>query len=239
METLQIIKRPKKLEAFIFDLEGTLIETLEAYKMVFENAAENLRIPFKFNKKAFCELVDRGSSEEEILQNLVGKDLALRLMEEIRKISIKVFTQNTRVIDGVDYVFSEIKKRGLQIAIFTNMEYKLGSLKVYVPSVATIEKFVNVEVTRMDVKRKKPAPDGVFECCKRLGVPPEKCVVVGDSSVDIKAGKAAGALTVAVLSGVGNLENLKKEKPDAIIPSIKELVSLLDMDVTEWKKTLK
>ena len=61
-----------------------------------------------------------------------------------------------------------------------------------------------------------------------MNVPLCECVVIGDSVVDIKAGKLAGAKTVAVLSGIYTREELEPEKPDLIIENINEFPKFLD-----------
>jgi phosphoglycolate phosphatase-like HAD superfamily hydrolase len=60
-----------------------------------------------------------------------------------------------------------------------------------------------------------------------MGVAPESCVMIGDTPVDIRAGKAAGAQTVGVLSGFSHEPELRHAGADLILPSINELVDLL------------
>jgi phosphoglycolate phosphatase len=69
----------------------------------------------------------------------------------------------------------------------------------------------------------KPAPDPVLRLCERLGVPPHRTAVVGDSPFDLRMGRAAGvARTIAVLTGVGDLATLEP-LADVVLPSIAEL----------------
>jgi len=60
-----------------------------------------------------------------------------------------------------------------------------------------------------------------------MGVPPENCLMVGDTTVDIRAGRAAGAQTVGVLCGFGYREELERAGADAILNSTGELANLL------------
>ena len=70
----------------------------------------------------------------------------------------------------------------------------------------------------------KPAPDPVLRLCERLGVPPRRTAVVGDSPADLRMGRSAGvARTIAVLTGVGDLATLQP-LADVVLPSIAELV---------------
>ena len=69
----------------------------------------------------------------------------------------------------------------------------------------------------------KPAPDPVLRLCERLGVPPRRTAVVGDSTFDLRMGRAAGvARTIAVLTGVGDRATLEP-LADVVLPSIAEL----------------
>jgi predicted PurR-regulated permease PerM/phosphoglycolate phosphatase-like HAD superfamily hydrolase len=82
-------------------------------------------------------------------------------------------------------------------------------------------------VARGDVRRFKPAPEPVRRAAERLGHPPEQCVVIGDTVLDIRAGQRAGALTVGVLSGFGERAQLERQEPDLILETMAELVSHL------------
>ncbi|KPV63287.1 MAG: putative phosphatase [Candidatus Bathyarchaeota archaeon BA1] len=91
-------------------------------------------------------------------------------------------------------------------------------------------KSFRVIITTLDVERPKPYPDAFLEGRRRLGTPIKDCAIVGDSVVDIRAGKAAGAKTIAVLTGLFDEKSLKQEKPDIIIRSITQLSSYLNVN---------
>jgi phosphoglycolate phosphatase-like HAD superfamily hydrolase len=87
-----------------------------------------------------------------------------------------------------------------------------------------------VIMTREDGFPPKPAPDGILECLRRLKVLPSHAIVIGDTPLDIRAGKAAGTLTIGVLSGIGSLAQLEADEPTAIINHISQLLSLLNLE---------
>jgi phosphoglycolate phosphatase len=82
-------------------------------------------------------------------------------------------------------------------------------------------------VTRQDVRRLKPHPEAIVRAAEQLGYSPQQCIVVGDTIVDIQAGKRAGALTVAVLCGFGERAELEKVEPDLVIESTAHLAAHL------------
>jgi phosphoglycolate phosphatase-like HAD superfamily hydrolase len=73
----------------------------------------------------------------------------------------------------------------------------------------------------------KPYPDPILWASKRIGVPPESCLMIGDTTVDMRAGKAAGAQTVGVLCGFGEEKELNRTGADLILKSTPELAPVL------------
>jgi len=106
----------------------------------------------------------------------------------------------------------------------------------YVPKekvIAELEKFGLAKyfqyiITALDTHDPKPSPEALTKCARQLGVQTHECLVVGDSVADIRAGKNAGAKTVAVLSGIFSREELQREKPDLILENVKELPDFLE-----------
>jgi phosphoglycolate phosphatase-like HAD superfamily hydrolase len=76
-------------------------------------------------------------------------------------------------------------------------------------------------------RRTKPYPDPILWAAGKLGVHPSACLMVGDTTVDILASKAAGAQSVGVLCGFGEEDELMKTGADLILPSTADLVSVL------------
>lgn len=76
-------------------------------------------------------------------------------------------------------------------------------------------------------QRSKPMPHQVYWLAEKLGIRPDECLIVGDTTLDIRAGKAAGAQTVGVLSGFGKEAELKSAGADLILQSVAELPEAL------------
>jgi HAD superfamily hydrolase (TIGR01549 family) len=83
-----------------------------------------------------------------------------------------------------------------------------------------IAQYFNHIVTGLDTAKPKPAPEALIRCKDALELEMCDCLIVGDSVIDIRAGKAAGAATVAVLSGLFGREVLTKESPDLILQDL-------------------
>jgi phosphoglycolate phosphatase-like HAD superfamily hydrolase len=81
--------------------------------------------------------------------------------------------------------------------------------------------------TAQTCRHTKPYPDPIFWTAKQMGVLPEDCLMIGDTVVDILAGKAAGAQTVGVLCGFGEEKELRQAGADLILASTAELENAL------------
>src|SRR5689334_5883905 len=88
-------------------------------------------------------------------------------------------------------------------------------------------KYFDVIVTGLSAPHTKPFPDPIFLAAQKMGVKPSGCLMIGDTTVDIRAGKAAGAQTIGVLCGFGEEKELKEMGADLIISSTPQLVELL------------
>lgn len=82
-------------------------------------------------------------------------------------------------------------------------------------------------VTSQTCQYTKPFPDPIVHAAKAMGVHPEECLMIGDTTVDILAGKAAGAQTVGVLCGFGKEDELRRAGADLILPTTADLVPYL------------
>ena len=87
--------------------------------------------------------------------------------------------------------------------------------------------FFDSVVTSQSCEYTKPFPDPIHFAARELGLNPEQCLMVGDTVVDIAAGKAAGAQTAAVLCGFGTERELAKAEADMILASPTDLQNVL------------
>ena len=91
-----------------------------------------------------------------------------------------------------------------------------------------ISKYFTHIVTALDTSKPKPSPEALINCVKALDIEICNCIIAGDSVNDIRAGKAAGARTVAVLSGLFQCEELVKEQPDFILNDVTGLPKCIE-----------
>jgi HAD superfamily hydrolase (TIGR01509 family) len=187
-------------EAIIFDIDGTLLDSVDLHAQAWQEAFRKFRydIPFEDIRrqigKGGDQLLPVFLSEGEIKQ--IGDELSDyrgRLFKEKYLSKVKPFP-------GVRALFEKIKAHGQQIALASSA--KGDELKDF-ERIANIEDLVEVETSSADAERSKPHPD-IFEAAlDRLGkkVSREQAIVVGDSPHDAEAAKRAHLRTVGVLCG--------------------------------------
>lgn len=224
---MSLFTRSTNIKAVIFDLDGTLIDSITPfYGLIVDIFTEiGLQPP---SRETINDILGNGLS---IMESLVprnvgnrnyliqkGKEVGSRLWQRFLQEQVKPFPYTWKTLE-------RLKEKRVLCGIATSGEANyirdLVEQGLLPPLGAT--------VTKEDVSRLKPAPDIILECLRRLGCSAEGAVYVGDSPIDIKAGKAAGVKTIAVLTGTGNYDSLTIEGPEAIIPDISHLLSVLGL----------
>ena len=145
----------------------------------------------------------------------------------VDEIAPAMFHKQVKLIPGTEVLFNEIAVTGIKIGLVTSTPAQRMAVKLIPLSNAGLVDLLEVIVTADDVRHKKPSAEPLIQCSQKFGVLPQKCVYVGDTRVDIRAGKAAGMKTVGVLTGFDDYDALKNEMPDAIINSIAQLSGTL------------
>jgi len=219
-----------KIDAIIFDLDGTLIDSRDIYFKVLEEIFSRLNLPL-VSKEIILEIMRKSSKDWGDLFSEETEERRARLVNEAKAIFKEVFPRmfrkDNKMIPGAGKIIRQISSEGVKVGMVTSTHFdyldgKLDPLKktgIY----DLIESIVCIE----DTPKFKPEPDPLIECARRLGVSMDKSVYVGDSCVDIRAGRAAGMKTVGVLTGMDSYETLKKEDPDVIMDSVADLLKML------------
>ncbi len=222
----QKVKEKISVDAVILDLDGTLIDSTEIYFKIFETIFDNLSIPHIARKDVLNAAQDGEFSWDDVLPIEI-LDRKEEIISEAKKLRDEYYfekvSKELEIIKGADEILRKIASSPMKLGLVTttprqDLIHKLHPLKR-----AGVDNLFEVIITTDDVKEQKPAPEPLVECGKRLDVTLDRCVYIGDSRVDMRAGKAAGMKTIGVLTGFDNYVSLKNESPDAIIYSVREL----------------
>jgi HAD superfamily hydrolase (TIGR01509 family) len=184
------------VEAVIFDMDGTLIDSESVYIAGMQDAAGTLGLALPLE---LCHAMVGVPSHEcnVMLQEHYGPGFDLAVFRGHFSTSVqRRMSERVPVKPGVVELLDFLRDRGLPLAIATSAgrataERNLGRAGL-------LNRFVTL-ATRDDVEHPKPAPDLYREAARRLGAAPERCVAFEDSSIGIIAAHAAGMRAVMVL----------------------------------------
>jgi HAD superfamily hydrolase (TIGR01509 family) len=203
--------------ALLLDIDGTLMDTfdliLEAMNVaIAEHRVEPLRaeelrpligMPVEVQMKRL-----RG------MEGPVVREIAERYYEEFHRL----VDRGLRLYPGVAETLARLKDRPITTVSTRRREEARHMLRV-----AGIDRYFRAIVGGDEVARPKPSPDLPLHAAKALRVPPARAAVVGDSPVDILAGRAAGTWTIAATYGYGEIKALREAKPHAEIAKFTDL----------------
>ena len=214
-----------KIEGILFDVDGTLTNSIEAYYNVFREVTG--RFGIKIRREDVLEPMATGSLiwNRIIPEDSPDRDEKIKqLMNAIPEVYQEVF-QRILPFPGVESVLKKLSARKVKLGALTSSR-RTALRPLYHHSLSN---YFEVMMTREEGFSPKPDPDGILECLRRMKVRPSHAITIGDTPLDIRAGKAAGTLTIGVLSGIGTQAQLEAEAPTAIIKDISQLLPLLNL----------
>jgi 2-phosphoglycolate phosphatase len=224
--SLPLANQKFEVNAVLFDLDGTLIDSAPIYYQIIDIVFERLGVP-PASRETLQEAMDDGEFDWDFVLPARMKNRKNHLIAEARviidDIAPRMFRKQIKLIPGAADVCEKIAACSLKIGLVTSTPRDYISVKLAPLRKAGIENLLQVIVTADDVVNKKPHAEPLIKGSQKLGIAVDKCVYVGDTRVDIRAGNAAGMKTVGVLTGFDDYGALKKENPDAIIDSIARL----------------
>jgi 2-phosphoglycolate phosphatase len=214
------------VDAVIFDLDGTLIDSAPIYYNIIDAIFNRLGIP-PVPQSTLLEAMKNGEFEWDLVLPAELKNQKSQLVVKakgiIDEIAPPMFHDQIKLIPGTADTLKKITAKGLRLALVTSSIREYMAIKLAPLAKAGVADLFEVVITADDVKNKKPHAEPLVLCSDKLGLTPRKCIYVGDTRVDIKAGKAAGMQTVGVLSGFDDYEALEREHPDAIVERVSVL----------------
>ncbi len=216
-----------RIRALCFDVDGTLSDTDDQ----FVERLARLLYPFRF---LFCHQDTRTAARRFVMWSegpanfLIGVPDTLGLDDEILALA-EWFTRRRLpqrkkflLIPGVREMLAELKGR-YPMSVVSARDEK--STRLFLEQFDLLP-FFEVIVTALTAEHTKPYPDPIYYAAKAMNVDPSACLMIGDTLVDIRAGKSAGAQTVGVLCGFGEESELSAQA-DLVLRSTAELSRVL------------
>lgn len=214
----------RQTEAVIFDLDGTLLDTLQ-------DLAEAVNYALKYNgmpQRSIEEVREFvGNGVENLMKRAIpdGKDNPLfdATFEEFRLYYGKHCKDHTGPYPDILLLMKELDARGIKMAIVSN---KLDSAVKELDN-EYFGELTKAAIGEMEGVKRKPAPDAVLKAMKELGTAPERTIYVGDSDVDIQTAANANIPCVSVTWGFRSVAFLEEHGATQLIDRPLELLSLI------------
>lgn len=187
------------IRAVIFDVDGTLIDSVDLHAAAWVEALGHFGIEVPF--AAMRHEIGKGS--DQLLPLFVPEERLAREEETISAFRADLFKRNylprVEPFPAVPALFRHIREAGQTIALASSG--KADEVETYA-RIAGVTDLVDVTTTADDAERSKPFPDIFAAALAKLApVPPAECIAVGDTPWDVIAAKRAGLGTIGVLSG--------------------------------------
>jgi HAD superfamily hydrolase (TIGR01509 family) len=214
------------VRALIFDLDGTLVDTVYAHVFAWQRALEEAGLPID-GWRIHRRIGMSGGLFTRAVAREIGRPLSDEETEELQGRHSELFREllpERRPLPGAVELLRELREKGIPHGIATSG--RRPEINESLEALGVGDETVVVE--RGDVLRAKPEPDLFLACQERIGVTPEECYVVGDATWDLLAARRARMLSVGVLSGGYGEDELTRAGAFRVYRDAEELAESLD-----------
>jgi HAD superfamily hydrolase (TIGR01509 family) len=212
-----------KVNGIFFDLDGTIVDSREAYyeaaRIAFQAMGQEMP-----EKEVVLEIT-RKLERKQPIKDVVNGDLHEFLTSYLNAY-YSITTEKTKLLPNVSTTLETLSAKA-KLALVTMRAFPKENIIKELEGF-NIAKYFSYVVTALDTDNPKPSPEALIKCVKALDVQMCDCAIVGDSISDVRAGKAAGSKTVAVLSGLFSRQELMEENPDLIIKDVTALPNFIE-----------
>lgn len=212
-------------KAILFDLDGTLIDSKVTIARHFVGALDELQVPHQLSVRQVSHSLDQSFEDLNHLLGLgMDDDQFIHFVETYRKNYYADPLKGTKIFPHVKSTLQFLKKRGYRIVLATGKQ-----LEIAVKSLESMGLSVFFDLIQgwEPGLKPKPHPDILERAVSKLGLDQTRCIMVGDTYIDILAGQALGMPTVAALYGFGIPENLMTYKPSFSMNKFNELKGII------------
>jgi phosphoglycolate phosphatase len=217
------------IKAVIFDLDGTLLNTVSSMAISVNRVLEHLGLSPR-PEEEYKKYAGDGAGMLVKRALIAAGDTQLSHFEEAFEEYMKLFqtscTYHVTPYDGICDLLQELKHRGILLAVLSNKPHQQAKdvIDTYFD-----DDIFSVVQGQVDGIPKKPDPSGALKIAQSFGVSPSECLYVGDTNVDMQTGNRANMHTVGVLWGFRDQQELMENHAQHIISYPGDLLSLLGL----------
>lgn len=210
-----------KMEALLFDLDGTLVDTRADLAAAVNFALGRLGRPARTLEEV-REFI--GGGVRELIRSSLGpahEDMLEPALALFRPYYLEHCADRSALYPGVGEALGKLAG---PVAVVTNKP-EAASRAIF--RALGVEAFFRAVIGGDSLPFLKPRPEPLWEAARRLGARPERVLMVGDSPGDVQAGRAAGMRTCAVTYGYRPAEELRAAEPDFLLDRIGDLEAII------------
>ena len=208
----------------VFDLDGTLLDTLEDLYRAVNAALDRHSLPRRTRNEVRLFV---GNGVELLIRRAVpagcDEETILATLADFKATYAAICKDNTRPYDGILPMLTALRDKGIRIAVVSN-KFDAATKALCAEYFGDL---VEVAIGERAGVRKKPAPDTVLEALKELGVTAEGAVYVGDSDVDIRTAENCGMDCLSVTWGLRDEDFLLVNGAKTLVHAPSDLIPVI------------
>jgi len=210
-----------RIQALCFDVDGTLSDTDDLFARMIARWLRPVRFlfpgrnPLHFARRLVIAIESPGNVLFGIPDRLGLDDELAALVNLMVRLGVGRQPRPFLLVPSVREMLSQLAMRYPLSIVSVRGE---RSTRTFLNQFELVP-FFQCIVTGQTCERTKPYPDPILFAARQMGVTPEACLMIGDTTVDIRAGRAAGAQTLGVLCGFGEEAELRRAGADMILPT--------------------
>jgi N-acetyl-D-muramate 6-phosphate phosphatase len=214
----------KIIEAICFDVDGTISDTDDIYVDKLERILKPVQPLFKIhdlNKLSRRIIMSMESPANFLmgLPDLIGFDRQIYAIMDFLSKNIHRKPREFKVVPGVRAILDGLSEN-YPLSIVSARDER--TTREFMEA-TELDQYFQFGAYAQTCKHTKPFPDPILWASEKMGIPTERCLMVGDTTVDIQAGRSAGAQTIGVLCGFGDREELIRKGANLILETTADL----------------
>lgn len=230
-----------KKNTIIWDLDGTLMDTIEDLKNAVNYALRTngmkertLNEVRQFVGNGVRRLIEL-AVPESMERGKRNPDLFEKVFTDFKTYYVQHCQDNTGLYEGIAETLKALKEKGIRMAVVSN-KLQQGVTELVNSEVHTVGKndalrlcdYMDVSIGERPEVARKPAPDMVIKALEELGVEKNEAVYIGDSEVDVLTARNSGLPCISVLWGFRNIDVLKEFGSDTFVKHPMDIISMFE-----------